>query len=168
MKAGKIVPALATTTAVVAGLQALELVKLVKKLDVEMHRNAFVNLALPYIGLSQPGAPKEIKLTEELKMTVWDRWDLKLPKGIATTFGEMMETLKSIYKLEPLDVLKGTKPICVRTAKGSERENLMKSQLKDALNLSISQTYIDLTVTFSLIGSDKLLTEVPTVRLIFK
>lgn len=47
LKAGRIVPALVTTTAVVAGLQTLELVKLLAGAEFEVYRNSFLNLALP-------------------------------------------------------------------------------------------------------------------------
>lgn len=47
LKAGRIVPALATTTACIAGLQTLELVKLLKGCKKTDHRNVFLNLAVP-------------------------------------------------------------------------------------------------------------------------
>ena len=47
LKAGRIVPALATTTASIAGLQALELVKILKGCKLEEFRNCFLNLAVP-------------------------------------------------------------------------------------------------------------------------
>jgi len=47
LKAGRIVPALATTTASISGLQALELVKILKGCKLEDHRNIFLNLAVP-------------------------------------------------------------------------------------------------------------------------
>jgi len=49
LKAGKIIPALVTTTAVVAGLQTIELSKIVKGVDLTRYRNTFLNLALPVI-----------------------------------------------------------------------------------------------------------------------
>jgi hypothetical protein len=55
IKAGRIVPALATTTAVVAGLQTIELCKTIKQCKIEHLKNAFINLAIPYVQLTEPG-----------------------------------------------------------------------------------------------------------------
>lgn len=49
LKAGRIVPALATTTAVVSGLQTIELVKVLKKCKLENMKNGFINLAVPIV-----------------------------------------------------------------------------------------------------------------------
>lgn len=45
--------ALSTTTSVVAAIQTLEIIKIV--LGCELWRNAFVNLAVPLVQISEPG-----------------------------------------------------------------------------------------------------------------
>lgn len=55
LKAGRIVPALATTTACVSGLQTLEICKYLKNLKIELMRNSYLNLAVPSMQMSEPG-----------------------------------------------------------------------------------------------------------------
>lgn len=57
LKAGRIVPALATTTAAIAGLQTIELLKYLAGCRIEDHRNTFLNLAVPSLMMSEPGPP---------------------------------------------------------------------------------------------------------------
>jgi hypothetical protein len=60
--AGRIIPAIATTTALVSGLIAAELYKIVSGCDdIEMYRNTFMNLAIPAFSFSEPMQPAKVK-----------------------------------------------------------------------------------------------------------
>lgn len=93
LKAGRIVPALATTTAAVAGLQTLELVKLLKQCKKSDHRNVFLNLAVPIMQASEPGDVLKTKLAEDIEVTLWDRWEVNKGKDV-----KLIDVIKHIQE----------------------------------------------------------------------
>ncbi|KAL3624006.1 E1 ubiquitin-activating protein [Castilleja foliolosa] len=75
--AGRIIPAIATSTAMATGLVCLELYKVISgDHKLEDYRNTFANLALPLFSMAEPVPPKVTK-HQNTSWTVWDRWIVK-------------------------------------------------------------------------------------------
>jgi len=91
--AGKIIPAIATTTAMVTGMVCMEWYKIIQEFKLEAYRNSYANLALPMVTASEPFFPlkKEVKLFgekkgEKLSFSSWDVIEIKIGNEMMKTF----------------------------------------------------------------------------------
>uniref|UniRef100_A0A2A4K8C9 E1 ubiquitin-activating enzyme n=1 Tax=Heliothis virescens TaxID=7102 RepID=A0A2A4K8C9_HELVI len=126
--AGKIIPAIATTTSVVAGLVCLELYKLAQGFNtLDVFKNGFVNLALPFFGFSEPIAAPTNSYYDK-KWTLWDRFEVKGE----VTLQQFLDYFKNEHKLEITMLSQG---VCMLysffmpAAKCQERLNMPMSEV---------------------------------------
>jgi hypothetical protein len=176
LKAGRIVPALATTTAAVAGLQTLELVKLLKGCKKVDHRNVFLNLAVPIMQASEPGDVAKTKLSEGIEVTLWDRWEVKGHGKEATLKEVITEIEKQFPTLEVRDITRGNTPlyfhaVMSKAGKEADKENALSSKVADLLGIDTTEDkYVDINITCVRKddSEDKILSGVPPVRVHFE
>jgi ubiquitin-activating enzyme E1 len=130
--AGKIIPAMVTTTAMVTGLVCLELLKVIQKKKIEAYKNSFCNLALPLFTFSEPFPPEKVKVRDGWEWSLWDRFDFQGPK----TLGEIIDEFEEKYKLE-VSMMSGDSTLLygfyMPPAKIAERRAMELSELYTSL-----------------------------------
>lgn len=126
--AGKIIPAIATTTSVVGGLVGFELYKLARNFkNLEPFKNGFINLALPFFGFSEPIAAAKLEYCGK-PWTLWDRFEVQGEM----TLSEFLNYFKEEHGLEITMLSQG---VCMlysffmAKAKAEERLGLPMSEV---------------------------------------
>ncbi|KAI6654210.1 Ubiquitin-like modifier-activating enzyme 1 [Oopsacas minuta] len=140
--AGKIIPAVATTTAAVVGLVCLELYKLVRdqgcskeEVNHENYKNAFFNLALPFFAFSEP-ILAEKKKYYETEWTLWDRFEIdgRLADG-EMTLGEFIGVFKEKYRLNITMLSQGVALIFAFFTEAKKKKERMEMSVSKAVEV---------------------------------
>ncbi|CAN9512024.1 unnamed protein product [Ophioblennius macclurei] len=108
--AGRIIPAIATTTAAVAGLMCLELFKLVQgHQKISSYRSAYINLAVQYFVMSQPSRPQQFEVAGK-KYTLWDDFLVEGRRDgqQEMTLEDLFQHIKETYELTVCSLFYGT------------------------------------------------------------
>lgn len=131
--AGRIIPAIATTTSLVAGLVGLEQYKLVQgHKKVELFKNGFANLALPFITFSDPiKAPQANFLGKD--WTLWDRFLLDNADGNEMTLQQFMDHFKNNEKLEITMLSQGVSMLYSFFMPANRRDERMKMKMSQVV-----------------------------------
>ncbi|GAK67598.1 ubiquitin activating enzyme [Moesziomyces antarcticus] len=123
--AGKIIPAIATTTALATGLVNLELYKLLdEKKSIEAYSNAFVNLALPFIAFSDPIAAQKLKYNDT-EWTLWSRF--KVERDV--TLQEFLDIFQNEHGLEVSMLSSGVSMLFSAFLPAKKREERLKMNM---------------------------------------
>ena len=108
MIAGKIIPAIATTTAMITGGVLVELYKRALELEVDKFRNCFINLALPLFVFSEPMPPIKTNTKEYDRILQgpvkaypegFSTWDKLIVDG-PCTLAQFMDQIKQKHQLK--------------------------------------------------------------------
>ncbi|XP_029000723.1 ubiquitin-like modifier-activating enzyme 6 [Betta splendens] len=143
--AGKIIPAIATATAAVAGLVALELIKVVGGYGFELYKNCFFNLAIPVVVLTETAPVKRTLIRDDIYFSIWDYWTVFGHEDF--TLSDFMNTVREKYGIEPTMVVHGVKMLYVPVMPGHSKR--LKLTMQKLIKPSVDRRYVDLTVSFA-------------------
>jgi ubiquitin-activating enzyme E1 len=135
--AGRIVPAIATTTALVTGFICLEVYKILQKKPLSAYSNTFTNLAICLFTSMEPEPPKVTKSVikgKEWRWTPWDKIEVDVP-GI--TLKGLISFLEDEYGLT-LSMLSSGVSILYS-------DFMNKKKVQERMDVSLKETFEGVT-----------------------
>lgn len=158
--AGRIIPAIATTTALVTGLICLELYKVIgtpqKELKIDAYKNGFVNLAIPFMTLSEPTPPAKTTAVVKGKEWNWTAWD-SLDMNVGDiTLEEFIQHFETEYNLDVSMISHGVSILFSFFANKKKLAERMKMKMSEVVE-SVTKKELpanQLFITFEIIAND--------------
>ena len=140
--AGKIIPALATTTSIVSGLIAIEMYKLINDnvYNIENFKNTFIGLGICFIGSSEPVPCKKISVGK-LNISLWTKL-----KFNDMSIKQLIANFKNIYDVDVDQIMSDNISIYSNYMNQNKKNDILDKNIKTLidkhdniiLNISIS------------------------------
>jgi ubiquitin-activating enzyme E1 len=155
--AGRIIPAIATTTSAVSGLILLEMLKYLQGMDkVDMYRSTFINLAEPVLVYSDPIDAPMMEIAG-VKVNSWTKFEYTKD----STLGEFKKYYEKMFNVSINMIVIGTAMVYAEFLGG----NNLDKKLSDVIFNTLDS--VPSNVSFSL-GVDDDTKEVPTINVNLK
>jgi len=150
--AGKIIPAIMTTTSIVAGLVTLELYKLLQdQTNISKYRNYYFNLALPLFSQSEPEEIHGIKVGNKL-FTIWDK--IIIEKDI--TLNEFLEYFKTKYDIGIMGIIYKQLMLYSLSLSSIKKKNRMNKKITEIIYDITGEKIMDKSIILNIVPiSDK-------------
>lgn len=184
MIAGKIIPAIATTTAMITGAVTTEIYKFVQGYTaIEDVKNGFINLAISLFLFSEPTEVNKIKSKDYDPISMCQTRSIPDPYTIydktivdigSVTIQEMIDYLKDTIKIEVSLVTAGQFALYNAYLPGEKQKKRLTMKVEDVYNevspepMPASRKYLQMELGGSVLGEDDVDFQIPTVKYIFK
>jgi ubiquitin-activating enzyme E1 len=143
--AGKIIPALATTTSIISGLVAIELYKLVsfENYKLEYFKNSFLSLGMSYMGSSEPVKCK-FKKIGDLKISTWTTLEYN-----DISLEELINKLYKEYNINIDMIMYNDKSIYSTFINEHKKKEIFSKKISDICNLINKSDSYNLMISIS-------------------
>ena len=143
--AGKIIPAISTTTSIVSGLVTIEMVKnVLGKNKLDEYKNSFINLALSFSLASDPMPTIQYSISDK-NYTPWDYYNVTEDITIKILF----QKLSTFYNSEIDTLMLGNKMLIspmTSFLKTQKRKNMKLSELFESFGVQLENKIYELQI----------------------
>ena len=129
--AGKIIPAIASTTSIISGLVSIELYKLVNSKDykIENFKNTFLGLGVCFMGSSEPVSCINKKLGN-LDITLWTKLQFN-----DITIQNIINEFNNKYKLNIDQIMYNDKTLYSTFMNENKKQNILNKNISNLIDI---------------------------------
>lgn len=163
--AGKIIPAISTTTSIVSGLVTVEMIKSIfGKVSIEDYKNSFINLAINFTLLSEPMPTQKWQINDK-DYTPWDYFEL----GENLKVSELLTNLSKKYGTDVDTIMYGSKMLISPMTMGKKKKQRLEMKLTEILasfDIDVNENDVHELQVASLMEDEDL--ELPNIKFCYE